>query len=171
MSAIALLRSLFTYQAWANDDLLNKMACLDVKTQAQERQAALRLAQHNYVVCQIFAAHLTGKAHGYSADNTVETPDLEALRAATAASDRWYLDYLDTLDPGLLSEKIAFTFTDGDAGGMSRAEMLTHVVLHGGYHRGEIGRIMAVLSIRPPWDTYAVHLHATEPQRRLMGRN
>ncbi|WP_319944187.1 DinB family protein [Mesorhizobium sp. AR10] len=50
---------------------------------------------------------------------------------------------------------------------MSRQEMLTHVVLHGGYHRGEIGRILAGLSISPPWDTFAVHLHRAEPERRL----
>jgi uncharacterized damage-inducible protein DinB len=50
---------------------------------------------------------------------------------------------------------------------MSREEMLTHVVTHGGYHRGEVGRILAQLSVSPPWDTFAVYLHKTEPSRRL----
>ena len=45
--------------------------------------------------------------------------------------------------------------------------MLTHVVLHGGYHRGEIGRMLAGIALSPPWDTYAVHLHRAEPARRL----
>lgn len=31
--------------------------------------------------------------------------------------------------------KIFACKTDGDAGGMSREEMLFHVVTHGGYHR------------------------------------
>jgi uncharacterized damage-inducible protein DinB len=59
---------------------------------------------------------------------------------------------------------------------MTREEMLTHVVTHGGYHRGEVGRILVQVSngseqgIKLPWDTYAVHLHATEPSRRLRGR-
>ncbi|WP_341872622.1 DinB family protein [Mesorhizobium amorphae] len=50
---------------------------------------------------------------------------------------------------------------------MSRQEMLTHVIIHGGYHRGEIGRLLSQISIAPPWDTFAVHLHQTEPSRRL----
>jgi uncharacterized damage-inducible protein DinB len=50
---------------------------------------------------------------------------------------------------------------------MSRQEMLTHVVTHGSYHRGEIGRILAQIGVTPPWDTFAVHLHQAEPSRRL----
>ncbi|RVC60545.1 hypothetical protein EN766_38785, partial [Mesorhizobium sp. M2A.F.Ca.ET.046.02.1.1] len=45
----------------------------------------------------------------------------------------------------------------------------THVVLHGGYHRGEVGRMLAGIAVSPPWDTYAVHLHRVEPARRLQG--
>jgi uncharacterized damage-inducible protein DinB len=86
---------------------------------------------------------------------------------AMAASDRWYLDYLETVTPELLSEAVPFLFTDGDKGCMSREEMLAHVVTHGGYHRGEVGRILAQLSISPPWDTLAVYLHSTDPSRRL----
>jgi uncharacterized damage-inducible protein DinB len=84
-----------------------------------------------------------------------------------AALDRWYLGYLETATPELLSESVPFTFTDGDKGCMSREEMLAHVVTHGGYHRGEVGRIMAQHSVGLPWDTFAVYLHRTEPSRRL----
>ncbi|TCU33592.1 hypothetical protein EV129_11597 [Rhizobium azibense] len=39
----------------------------------------------------------------------------------------------------------------------------------GGYHRGEMGRIFWQLSITPPWDTFTVYLHQTEPARRRQG--
>ncbi|CCV12750.1 DinB family protein [Mesorhizobium sp. STM 4661] len=165
MSALTLLRSLFAYQAWANDELLEKLESLDQHVHNEERHAAIRLIHHNHVVARIFSAHLGGASHGYSADNTADTPALAELRAAVATSDRWYLDYLEILSPPHLSEPVAFTFTDGDKGCMTRQEMLTHVVLHGGYHRGEIGRILAQLSITPQWDTFAVHLHQAEPTR------
>jgi uncharacterized damage-inducible protein DinB len=167
MSALALLRTLFSYRAWANDELLEKMESLDPVLHGEERHTALRLINHNHVVDQIFAAHLVGAKHGFLADNTPETPALEDLRAAVAASDRWYLEYLEAATPELLSESVPFVFTDGDKGCMSREEMLAHVVTHGGYHRGEVGRIMAQLSVSPPWDTFAVYLHRTEPSRRL----
>ena len=91
MSARILLKSLLVYQAWANDELLEKLTGLDPRRNANERHAALRLMNHIHVVSRIFAAHLTGVAHGYASDNTDETPEPAELRAATAESDRWYL--------------------------------------------------------------------------------
>lgn len=132
-----------------------------------ERRTALRLINHPYIVGQIFSAHLVGKKHNFSADNPPVTPTLEDLRVAVAALDRWYIEYLDTLTPELLSESVPFVFTDGDQGCMSREEMLTHVITHGGYHRGEVGRVMAQRSLKTPWDTFAVYLYQTEPARRL----
>jgi uncharacterized damage-inducible protein DinB len=161
-----LLRPLFRYQAWANDDLLGKLDGLDAVRQAQELHSAIRLINHAYVVGRIFAAHLTGARHGYKSSNTEATPTLPELRANIAASDKWYLDYLDRVTPEELSQRVAFRFTDGDQGAMSRQEMLLHVATHGGYHRGEVGRILAQLSIMPPWDTFAVFLHQTDPSRR-----
>lgn len=167
MSASPLLRTLFGYQAWANSELLNKMEGFDPERHKEEFHSALRLINHAHVVSQIFAAHLVGKPHGFSTDNTPQTPSLTDLRVAVAASDRWYLEYVEEVTPQLLSESVPFVFTDGDAGYMSREEMLTHVVTHAGYHRGEVGQIMKQLSIELPWDTFAVCLHRTEPSRRL----
>ena len=167
MSSLPLLRTLFHYRSWANDELLEKMKDLDPELQRDARHAAIRLVNHFHVVDQIFAAHLAGTTHGFADDNTPETPALEDLRASVAALDRWYADYLETLTPALLSEPLPFTFTDGDKGCMTREEMLAHVVTHSGYHRGEAGRVLAQVSVKPPRDTLAVYLHRTEPSRRL----
>ncbi|MDX8526905.1 DinB family protein [Mesorhizobium sp. MSK_1335] len=167
MSAKTLLKSLLVYQAWANDELAEKLAGVDPARGAGERHAAIRLMNHILVISRIFAAHLKGVAHGYASDNTEQTPQPAELRAASAEADRWYLDYLETVSEQELAEPVAFTFTDSDNGCMTRQEMLTHVVLHGSYHRGEIGRMLARIAVSPPWDTYAVHLHRAEPTRRL----
>jgi uncharacterized damage-inducible protein DinB len=163
------LRKLFDYHAWANEDLFDALERLDPERHGVELQTALRLINHVHVVSRIFAAHLEGTAHGYSSDNTEETPTLDTLRTALSESDRWYCDYLRRSPAAGLSEKIPFTFTDGDKGFMSREEMLTHVALHAGYHRGEVGRLLWQLGITPPWDTFAVYLHQNEPSRRLQG--
>ena len=167
MSARDLLRSLFVYQAWANGELLEKLAGLDQRAHPQERHAGIRLLNHNLIVSRIFAAHLSGTHHAYASDNTEDTPSLDELSADVAAMDRWYLDYLEAVSPKLLSRPVPLIFTDGDKAMMSRQEMLIHVVTHGGYHRGEIGRILVQIGVTPPWDTFAVHLHQTEPARRL----
>lgn len=161
-----LLQTQYGYHAWANEELLAKLASLDAATQANERQAAIRLINHFHVVARIFAAHLTGTEHGFASDNTAETPSLSDLRASVAATDRWYQDYVAHVSVEALIEKVPFTFTDGDRGCMTRQEMLLHVALHAAIHRGEVCRILAQLSISPPWDTLAVYLHRTEPSRR-----
>lgn len=150
-----------------HDELLEKLASLDPHVHGKERQAVIRLVDHSHVVSRIFSAHLVDASHGYCAATTEDTPAFDELRAAVAATDRWYPDYLETVSSRQLSEPLAFVFTDGDKVLMSRQEMLTHVVLHGGYHLGEAGRILAQISVMPPWDTFAVHLHRAEPSRRL----
>jgi uncharacterized damage-inducible protein DinB len=165
----ALLQKLYGYHAWANNDLFDKLETLNQERQQAEIHTALRLINHSYVVARIFAAHLSGTQHHYTSDNTGEIPTLGELRAAVKSSDQWYLDYLRSASPAILVEAIPFTFTDGDKGCMSREEMLTHVALHGSYHRGEVGRILWQLSVTPPWDTFAVYIHQTEPTRRLHG--
>lgn len=162
-----LLERLYGYHAWANDDLFDKLERVEAERHAAELQAMLRLMSHAYVVARIFAGHLQGIPHGYTSDNLKETPGLADLRRDVAATDAWYVAYVRDVSPASLTEAVAFTFTDGDAGCMTREEMLTHVALHAGYHRGEAGRLLRQIGAPLPWDTFAVYLHQSEPGRRL----
>lgn len=163
MSSASLLTSLLQYQAWANQELLAELQRLDPLSQHSELHAALRILNHIHVVERIFVANLQGIRHDYSATNTPQTPTLAALQQAVQETDRWYLDYVAGLDAEQLAERLSFTFVDGDAGCMSRAEMLAHVVTHGGYHRGAVGRIMAQVGLAPPRDIYTRFLHQDQP--------
>jgi uncharacterized damage-inducible protein DinB len=163
----ALLHRLYDYHAWANTELFGKLETINRVAHARELQTMLRLINHHHVVARIFAAHLSGARHPYTADNTEDTPDLDALRAAVTTCDRWYIDYLQGLTAEHLAEALPFVFTDGDKGCMTREEILMHVALHAGGHRGEVCRILWQLSVTPPWDTFAVYLHQAQPERRL----
>ncbi|MGL4767263.1 MAG: DinB family protein [Formosimonas sp.] len=155
--------SLFQYKAWANQELF--VALEEVKS-TEKRHAATRLLNHIYVVDCIFAAHLQGKSHAYQATNTPETPTLSDLRQAVSELDDWYIQYVGGLNEDMLNEQITFTFTDQAAGRMSRGEMLAHIITHGGYHRGAVGRIMFSASVAPPRDIFTAFLHQSEPSRR-----
>ena len=165
---MSVLQSLFQYKAWANDQLLAAVAKLDPEEQADARHLAIRILNHTYVVDRIFAAHLTGTAHGYAAANTPETPTLEQLRAAILASDRWYLEHASAMTPAQLAEEVAFLFTDGETGRMTREEMLLHITTHGAYHRGSVGRILTEAGVQPPRDIFTTYLHGSQPERRKL---
>lgn len=118
------------------------------------------------MVDAIFKGNLLGEPHGFSATNTPETPTLAALRSAIGKLDAWYLDYVASLSQADGEAVLSFNFVDGDKGQMSRAEMLLHLVTHGGYHRGAIGRLLVQCGITPPRDTLTAFLHRNEPERR-----
>jgi uncharacterized damage-inducible protein DinB len=162
----SLLVSLLQYKAWANDELFAQVRKLDVHTQAAELHAALRILNHIYVVERIFVANLQGLSHPYSATNTEQTPTLEGLYLEVQNTDRWYLDYAARLTPEQLTERLHLRFVDGDNASMSREEILVHLITHGGYHRGAVGRILAQAQVPPPRDIYTRFLHEQQPQRR-----
>lgn len=160
------LLSLFAHKAWANDELFAALAGVDAVAHPTEVRSAIRILNHVHVVDRIFQAHLEGRPHHYKATNTQETPTLAALAAEVKAVDAWYLAYVGALPRSALPERVRFVFTDGDAGLMSREEILLHVVTHGGYHRGAAGQVMRAASAAPPRDLYTRFLHLAEPERR-----
>jgi uncharacterized damage-inducible protein DinB len=171
MSAIdaakpSILVALFKSKAWSNAELLDAMLQLDASTQNEHRHLAIRIMNHTYVVDQIFRAQLQGEAHHFAATNTETTPTLPALTAAIAQGDAWFAAYISGLSSAELNETIKFKFTDGDTGTMTREEILHHLIAHGNYHRGAVGRILGQLSIAPPRDLFTRFLHQVEPVRR-----
>lgn len=167
-SSVSLLASLFSAKAWANQELLSLMAT--VQTDTPERQqllhSAVRLLNHIYVVDRIFQAHLSGEAHGYSNTNTKDTPTLSELSEAVQQCDTWYQTFIEQQSDETLGTAVPFQFTDGDTGCMTQAEILMHIITHGGYHRGNVGQILKGLQVAPPRDLYTKFLHLREPQRR-----
>ena len=55
-------------------------------------------------------------------------------------------------------EVVNFTFISGEAGAMSRADILLHVVNHTTYHRGHVAEIMYQTNARPPTTDLPVFL-------------
>ena len=163
--SIVTIKSLFAYRAWANSELFALLESLP-SSHADQLHSCIRTLNHIYVVDRIFRAHLSGEPRPFDATNTKDTPSLRQLHSDVQATDAWYVDHVRTLTESALSEPLAFTFTDGDAGRMSTEEVLLHVITHGGYHRGNVGQVLKSISVAPPRDLYTKYLHISEPARR-----
>ena len=162
-----ILSSLFAQKSWANRELFDVVATVTQAEHASALTTATRTLNHIYVVDRIFRAHLTGEAHGFTATNTPETPNLGELHFAVAETDIWFENYVADLSEQSLHESLPFQFTDGDAGRMTREEILFHVLSHGSYHRGNVGQVLKDIAVAPPRDLYTKFLHVHEPARRL----
>jgi uncharacterized damage-inducible protein DinB len=161
-----LLSSLFAQKAWSNNELFHKLATVDAEPHRQTLYHAIRTLNHIYVVDRIFQAHLQGVAHPYESTHTDEMPQLGELQFNVAETDAWYCRYVSELSDGFLEESIGFRFTDGDAGRMTRGEILAHIITHGAYHRGNVGQLLKSIEVAPPRDLFTKFLHITEPARR-----
>jgi len=158
------LTRLFRYKAWANEQLLVGLGNLGDESSVVS--LAIKALSHSLVVDRIFAAHLKREHHAYTSANLGELPTLANLSADIRASDQEYVDYVTTLLPEQLAERIEFTFTDGKSGCMSREEMLMHVITHGVGHRGQISAVMLLNSMTPSVDGFTAYLHIAEASAR-----
>ncbi len=164
--SISMLQSLYGQKSWTNNQLFTALANVSAQAHPEAVHTALRTLNHIYVVDQIFRGHLTKTAHGYATTNTEATPSVDELHLAAAETDAWYEAYVKNLDPATLQDSISFKFTDGDAGRMTREEMLFHVLTHGAYHRGNVGQVLKSISVTPPRDLFTKYMHEREPARR-----
>jgi uncharacterized damage-inducible protein DinB len=160
------LQSLLAQKSWSNNELFNLLATLPADRHAAAIHSAVRTLNHIYVVDRIFQANLLGTQHGFAATNTEETPELGELQFSVSETDAWFQSYLASLSVEQLGEQVAFRFTDGDHGAMTREEILVHVITHGAYHRGNVGQVLKSIAVSPPRDLYTRFLHVTEPARR-----
>lgn len=173
MSTSSLLISLFEQKAWINREVFAAMATVDAQGHPENHHLAIRILNHIHTVDQIFAAHLRGQAHGFTASNTDATPTLDELRASVERVDAWYLDYVRALGPEQFEEVLSFRFADGDgdAGRMSREEILAHVISHGSHHRGGVGILLRQAKVEPPRDLLTRYLHQRDAARGHVGDN
>ena len=78
-------------------------------------------------------------------------PSLGRLR------ERW-THYLERLGPADLARSISYVNTKGDTWRSRIDDVLTHVLVHGAYHRGQIASAMREAGLTPPLTDY---IHAT----------
>ena len=162
MTDIRTARMLTRYNAWANQQIFDSVAGLAPGEATKERQSLFRnmvhTLNHNYVIDQIWQAHLEGRDHGFSARNTREHPPLDELRVKQDAIDAWYVRWSDSLTPEALDEEVRFTLIGGTPGVMTRGEILLHVVNHTTYHRGFVADLFYQVPAKPPTTDLPVYL-------------
>lgn len=146
----ATARMLARYNQWSDNVMFDGVAALPEGEALKPRTSLFRnmvhTLNHIYVIDRIWQAHLEGRDHGYEARNTKDHPQLDELRALQQEIDQWYVDWSDHQTGDTLAEAVNYTLIGGNRGAMSRGEILLHVVMHTGYHRGFVADMMFQVS-------------------------
>jgi uncharacterized damage-inducible protein DinB len=142
-------RTLMHYKRWATNGLNGVVAETLHRIPADEQVLVRRLLDHIQAVDEIFSHNLEARPHGYQAPRSAEIPSFDALADKARATADWYADYADALGPEKSNEAVAFSFSNGEPVSMTRGEMLLHVAMHAGGHRGQVAFLLQKNGIQP----------------------
>jgi uncharacterized damage-inducible protein DinB len=166
-------RTLIHYKRWATNGLNGVLAANLDRMPQDERVLVVRLLDHIQAVDEIFRHTLEARPHGYRAPRSAELPAFDELTRAARVTADWYADYADALMPDEVDAPIAFSFSNGEPASMTRGEMLLHVAMHAGGHRGQIALLLQKNGIQPYPDRITDFLKAEDAggeDRRLERR-
>ncbi|MYN44714.1 damage-inducible protein DinB [Pseudoduganella sp. FT93W] len=154
------------YKQWADGRTIAAVEQIDAHRFPSELAFARQQLNHMLRVEEVFRARLQGTEEPHTESNSELLPTTAELSERLSESNRWLKIYFGAMPDVALREKMHFSFLDGKRGTMARVEVLFHLINHGTYHRGAIGRALDIAGGLRPADTYTVYIHAAEPQRR-----
>jgi uncharacterized damage-inducible protein DinB len=130
MSSVAHFRKLFAYDAWANEQAL-----------AALRKAGSPPARSLQIMAHMVAAEYVWLRRLEQRQPPMPVwPELTLDECAShcAELESLWRSYLDTQTPEGLNRVVTYTNTKGEPFTNTPDSILTHVVMHSAYHRGQI---------------------------------
>ncbi|HCP01811.1 MAG TPA: hypothetical protein DIT35_09995, partial [Rhodospirillaceae bacterium] len=94
--------------------------------------------------------HMTRQSHDYKTLRDVKIEEFEELRGARKAMDNELREYINGLSAAELEEIIDYELIGGNKGSLSRAMCITHLAIHGAYHRGWISDMFGQAGAQQP---------------------
>ncbi len=134
MDLLTAMRRKITYNAWANGRLLE-----DLSRARDVPEDALRLAGHVAGAERLWLGRLLASSN---------PPDVwpqltvEQLDAQLHELDHAWRGFAQSLSPERLSDDLPFANQRGETLTMNACDILSHVLNHSTYHRGQIARIL-----------------------------
>jgi uncharacterized damage-inducible protein DinB len=152
MDALEPLRTLYDYNVWADDHVLDAAAALTKDELSREMGASFGSVrgnlEHIALAQALWLSRWTGE-RPQALDQLGGEPDLDALRAALAAlhgSERAFVAGLSSAD---LIRELAYVDTQGNPQRRPLWQSLLQVVNHGTHHRAEIALVLTSFG-KPP---------------------
>ncbi len=123
--------NLFRYESWANEEV---SACLTKLDDPPEK--AISLMSHIINAQDVWLCRITGKS--YDVNSVWKTLSKSDIPAALSRSSSALCDYVNNLTEGDIEKTIEYTNIKGEGFKSILKDILTHLIIHSAYHRGQI---------------------------------
>jgi uncharacterized damage-inducible protein DinB len=140
------LRRQFSYDEWANREVLNA-----IRSAGGANQRSLQLMSHILAAELVWLERLT---HQLQSVPVWPEPDLAQCEAQAAQLGGQWLEFLDLLTAGDVSQSITYKNSKGEEWTSTIVDVLTHVVMHSAYHRGQIASHMRANGQTPAYTDF-----------------
>lgn len=146
MNLIEYFRRQFSYDAWANREVIAA-----IHARAGEDERTLQLMSHIVAAERLWLERLQQQPQSVA---VWPEPDLGWCDAQAAELKRCWTEYLQRIPNDHLARKISYKNSKGEAWESTVEDILTHVILHSAYHRGQIASHMRGLGQNPAYTDF-----------------
>ncbi|MGB8061635.1 MAG: DinB family protein [Candidatus Sulfotelmatobacter sp.] len=147
MNLIEHLRRQFAYDAWANREVMAA-----IRASAGDERAR-QLMSHIVAAERLWLERLEQKPQSVP---VWPKADLQWCEAQVAELSRLWTEYLQRIAAEDLGRSISYKNSKGEAWSSTIEDILTHVILHSTYHRGQIASHMRSIG-QTPANTDFIH--------------
>jgi len=146
MAMIEHLQRLFSYDDWANREVLNALQSLEA---APPR--SVKLLAHVLSAERLWYERLQLQKQTYSV-----WPDfsLEHCKLEAEEMPKLWKAYLQALKEDGLTRTLSYKNTKGESFSSSKQDILMHVIMHSAYHRGQIAADVRAAGLVPPYTDF-----------------
>jgi len=139
------LRREFSYDAWANGEVLAAIKAAGADVQS------VRFMAHILAAERVWLERL--KQQPQSVPVWPE-PDLSRCEQEAAELSKLWGEYLELLTAGDVAQTISYKNSKGESWTSAIMDVLTHVVMHSAYHRGQIASHMRESGFTPAYTDF-----------------
>ena len=146
MTMLEHIRNLFSYDAWANREVLGSLQALEAPP-----ARSVNLLAHIVSAERVWLERLLAQKQTLPVWPTFT---LEQCKLEVEQLPGLWKGYLTSLGETGLSGAITYQNTKGEAFTSQKQDILLHVIMHSAYHRGQIAADMRAAGFTPPYTDF-----------------
>jgi len=147
------LLNLLNYNSWANDKFFKviiKLSSEEINKQRKSFMNSIRNSlNHLLVIDKVWLTNMKKEKHTFDNLQTILYENMEQLWKEKKKEEQLIKNYVENLSDKEFEEIVECELIGGNKVLISRSMIITHLVMHGGYHRGIIAEMFGQIPLPP----------------------
>jgi uncharacterized damage-inducible protein DinB len=147
------LLNLLNYNSWANDEFFKviiKLSSEEINKQRKSFMNSIRNSlNHLLVIDKVWLSNMKKEKHTFDNLQTILYENMEQLWKEKKKEEQLIKNYVENLSDKEFEEIVECELIGGNKVLISRSMIITHLVMHGGYHRGIIAEMFGQIPLPP----------------------